>query len=448
MNTSSLLSSPSKTSWRMPIVPQAYDRSPLTSEEQWALAHFQETSLVANGARNSRSKASRTARHVLARFDLPLRDIFRLRHRGRSEPAVLDILRTMRHEMHRYQKTFRDWSPDEWRETLCSTPTLFKSRYGKASSVRTTIIDAAYLLGEVADLQSIGIGLQISLAADTYFGRERMAQQSQRLLDALAKKGYADGGERAQEVRQCLSMIFVLNRSPHFEDITEELLASVEVGRHSLQHIWNKVIVGLQALNIISRAPRESDGDPHRFDGSGMAREWFLWCTAWYEQCVDLTPGVRQDYVYHLLAVGRWLHEHAPDIHTPEHWTEELALFFRRDLCSWTGGQYGSSKGRQILSHKGELGKPLKAQAIDHYLSAMRRYFSDLMKRPHTIDNTLARRIKLDFVPQDAFQAPAPIRHALDAADPRDVDLQVWAKLVIAAATLAKTDLRQGQPIH
>ena len=52
-----------------------------------------------------------------------------------------------------------------------------------------------------------------------------------------------------------------------------------------------------------------------------------------------------------------------------------------------------------------------------------------------------ARRISLDFVPKEVLTTPAPIRKALDAASPRDIDVQVWAKLAIAAATLSAQDL-------
>ncbi len=90
MLNSSQICSPAEHVWRMPITPGDYDRRPFTSEEQQALAHFCETSSVAPDAKNSRSRASRAARHKLARFDFPLRDVFRLRHQGRSESALLD----------------------------------------------------------------------------------------------------------------------------------------------------------------------------------------------------------------------------------------------------------------------------------------------------------------------------------------------------------------------
>src|SRR5260370_20622958 len=71
----------------------------------------------------------------------------------------------------------------------------------------------------------------------------------------------------------------------------------------------------------------------------------------------------------------------------------------------------------------------------------MRRYLTDLTKRPYAVNGESARRISLDFVPREVLTTPAPIRKALDAASPRDINLQVWAKLTIAAATLSANDL-------
>src|SRR5207247_4540623 len=68
-------------------------------------------------------------------------------------------------------------------------------------------------------------------------------------------------------------------------------------------------------------------------------------------------------------------------------------------------------------------------------------YLTDLTKRPYAVNGESARRISLDFVPKEVLTTPAPIRKALDAASPRDIDVQVWAKLAIAAATLSAQDL-------
>jgi len=236
-------------------------------------------------------------------------------------------------------------------------------------------------------------------------------------------------------------MLFLLNRSPYLEDLTEELLIEVGTGSRAKQWSQRKITNGLYDLGLLAPQEEETDPLPTPFDPEGMAPEWFAWCMAWYERAVDFTLLVRQGYVHRILAVGRWLQERFPDIREPSQWTEELALCFRAEVCSWTAGQYGSKRGRQTLSTKKMLGQPMRSYGIAHYLTSMRRYLTDLTKRPYAVNGEPARRISLDFVPKEVLTTPAPIRKALDAASPRDIDVQVWAKLAIAAATLSAQDL-------
>jgi len=93
------------------------------------------------------------------------------------------------------------------------------------------------------------------------------------------------------------------------------------------------------------------------------------------------------------------------------------------------------------LERKGKLGEPLQAISINHYLNALRRYFTDLTKRVQAVNGEPARKIWLDFTPADALATPAHIKRAVDAVAPRDIELRVWAKLAIAAATLSPDDL-------
>ncbi len=430
--------------WQMPIVPENYDRSPLTHEERQALEHLGHASRRASGTSNSGSRESFAARKALARLNQPLTDVFRLRHQDRTKIRISSVHLVMHREMYRHGKMFWDWSPDEWIETLCSTPALFDAKYGRMTCSRISIMDVAYLLGGVTDLRLIGLELLVAQAANTYFGEEIVAQHCSKVVDVLLGKGYRDSPTNVRLLRQYLSMLFILNRSPYLEDISEELLASIEAGGETMRWIKGKITLGLQLLDILPSEPKENLFAPVTFDSSRMPQEWYAWCLAWYEQAVDLSPRVRQNYLSRLLAVGRWLYQHAPQVRVPEQWTEELALRFRSDLCSWTNGQYGSSRGQRWLRTKGELGKPLQAHGLVRYLVALSRYFSDLTRRPHAVNGEPACRIKLDFVPKEVFTTPDHIRRALDTAAPRDIDLQVWAKLTIAAATLAQSDLPHG----
>jgi hypothetical protein len=49
------------------------------------------------------------------------------------------------------------------------------------------VMDAAYLLGNVSDLRSVGIGRNAVSTAAVYFGRELLTQQCTRMFDLLKK---------------------------------------------------------------------------------------------------------------------------------------------------------------------------------------------------------------------------------------------------------------------
>src|SRR2546429_4751983 len=101
-------------SWKMPIVPEQYDRSPLTAEEQWAL----ERSLWVDRPR-ANSHEAKAMRRILTRFDLPVADVYYLRHRGHRTATEGHTVaqNLMRQEMHRHGKMFWEWSTQEWMET-------------------------------------------------------------------------------------------------------------------------------------------------------------------------------------------------------------------------------------------------------------------------------------------------------------------------------------------
>ncbi|MBO0782597.1 MAG: site-specific integrase, partial [Ktedonobacteraceae bacterium] len=129
---------------------------------------------------------------------------------------------------------------------------------------------------------------------------------------------------------------------------------------------------------------------------------------------------------------------------TPEQWTEDLALRFRVDVCTWTNGQYSSDLGQHLLQKAGKLGKPTVPRTIACYLTVLRRFLYDLVRRPHSVGGAQARRIRLDFSPIEVLTTPRHIRQLMDLASPRDIDLRTWARLAIAAATLSASDLPQG----
>src|SRR5258708_25249991 len=109
--------------WRMPIVPENYDRRPPTPEEWQALEHLSQRHGC--GIYDPRSRESRAARRIFARFDVPIADVFRLRHQGYSEEMIHEVLRVMHCEMLRHGKSFWDCAEQEGLDTLCPPRAIF-----------------------------------------------------------------------------------------------------------------------------------------------------------------------------------------------------------------------------------------------------------------------------------------------------------------------------------
>ena len=150
----------------------------------------------------------------------------------------------------------------------------------------------------------------------------------------------------------------------------------------------------------LSRA-KEQLSVTNTFDSDGMDQEWYAGVWPGFNRAVDLTPRVRRDYMASP-ACGRSLAVHTLSSHSyaPEQWTEELALRFRSDLCSWTNGQYGSNERTTVAQNERNIG-PTHTGTWSCPLSTsqLNRFFSDLTRQPHCIHGEPARRIRLDFVP-------------------------------------------------
>lgn len=219
--------------------------------------------------------------------------------------------------------------------------------------------------------------------------------------------------------------------------------------------IRNKCALALERMGVLAPPPagqstrllplhpqRAAIEQQRPTDDGRIAPTWYSWCLAWRDLSQgDFAPRIQSHYLTHLLATGRWLAEQHPTIVSPEQWTEELALAYRAALSSETVGHYAGSQAQAKLRTQGRFGKPLGHKSIKARLIALRRFFHDLQKRPHSVNGEPARRIPLRFNPSVSLGVPDATRRALEDVDPRDIDLAVWRKLAGAAARLSEDDL-------
>src|SRR6266567_3842458 len=89
-NALALTAGPTKV-WTMPILPEHYDRSPLTQEE-WQALEYCGSHITANpGDRNCLEY--RVAKQKLDRFNRPVADVFYLRNPEHRRPGQCDSRR-------------------------------------------------------------------------------------------------------------------------------------------------------------------------------------------------------------------------------------------------------------------------------------------------------------------------------------------------------------------
>jgi len=429
--------------WRMPVRPQDYpDRAPeLRHEEREALGVLLTTTRWHGGERRFIE-----ARRVVERLDRPMLDVIALRQRDRKAPDRVGLA-LMRRAMWRRGTTLWAWAEADWHVVVGPSAAAYYAGESRLEG-RVILLDAAYLLGGLADLSAVGHMGEIMDSARAYFGADLFARQVGRLAAVLVGQagcGFGDGPAATFRLRQALARLFVLNRSPYLEDLTAAFLEAHVPPRRSRDHFaFRRVVTGLECLGIVDRAdaPRVARLDD-AYDVAGVAPHWAAWCLAWGRRNTRLAPAGRRQVVNGALAAGRWLRDTHPHVTSPEQWDEDLALDYVRAVCDMTAGQYGTADGQRTLRAQGGWGRSLGPAGIHSKLGHMRNFFSGLQDYPHAVDGQSARRIAVRFKPAQAFATPPPIKRLLQP-DPRDIDQVLWYKLVYAAATLAEGDLPPG----
>lgn len=423
--------------WVMPVVPEAYDRYPLTDQEKEVLKGYL-AAPIASGERTA-------CRQALQRLIQPIKDLWKLRHPtnvgNRSCSSVIAFLIS---EMDTRQTAFWQWSRNDWVEILSVTPHRKPSYF----TTRPTLIDMAYLLCDFDRLYAIGRLDWLPMAC-AIFGREIVDTQIQRLsgyLEGSQGFGYSSTRDASDRWQRVISTVMLICRSPYFAGLTYERLMAIaeHVDNYTSTVIRNRCALALERMGILDRGVRpqlQASNGHQQLEPGELSPTWYAWCLAWRDLAVgEFAPG-RSNYLPHLLAAGRWLAKHHPEIVSPEQWTEELALTYRAALSKELIGQYAGPTAQPMLKAKELFGKPLGHRSIQARLIALRRFFSDLQKRPHSVQGEPARKIPLHFNPHISFTVPDATRRAIEDVEPRDIDLTIWRKLAGAAARLSEADL-------
>jgi integrase len=375
-----------------------------------------------------------STRDILQQLLHPLQDALAVLKPTRS--TCDQTIRVMLCEMYRRNTPFWVWSEEEWKEVLGSDERTYALRQGWAGSQthsRRTIAALAYLFQVFADLSFLSTCIKVGPLARRIFGHEPVDEAIADISTILRSWGYER--KDATFFNTGIAYLFLYNRSPALADLSAEVLEHVArtCPLPLAQHSFFPISRALFGLGLIERALPNRSGPSTPIatgtDGS-MHAAWLMWCDRWYKQ----SPLYRRKGIYyHLLAVGRWLQVHHPEVTSPADFTYDLAAELVAVINEMTVGEWSSPTHPSTIP-PGRVGQPLRPGGKAYCLYALRTFIRDCQQW-----EWIASHIN----PVRAFQTP---RHILNqrGPDPRVVEKSRWAKLLWAALNLEEKDLPLG----
>jgi integrase len=405
--------------WSSSLNPELYDRNPaLTSREARALRSHVHEHHPAKSALHDR----------IRRLVEPLGDLLnhtKLRRRVRPF-LVLYLLR----EMSRRGRSFWGWTMEEWIETINKHP-----------AQQQHLIAAAYLLCGFAELDAVGWRHPLYVKfAQKVFGQNCVDGVLDRVRTLLVEWGYS-GRATMRHIPRTVCEALLANRSPCLEDLTIEVLKTVEENRNqnkkrkegtgSRPSVWlvavSRVLTRLgvirEPLSSIRKIPAWKT-EKSELAGN-VSTEWANLCKFWFDTSTLCFNSRRRSY-YFLLNIGRWVgHEH-PEATSPAQWTRGLAAD-----CVAMVSRMRSGDWTEATKSVRNLGQPLAANTKAASLSIVRRFFRDLQEW-----ETIPRR----FDPLRTFATPKTIVAQI-GPNPRVIADDVWAKLLWAGLNFTADDL-------
>jgi integrase len=421
--------------WRSPVAAHRFDTAAaVRAEEARAIQEL--------GVRNLRQlqyhDPSAPSWRVIRRLLQPLEAV----NAGLDSPptphrrrAMLDVIAVLLVRCAEAGRTFWVWTTQEWVHLLGRDQAEFRrTAPGWAGDeVRPYLAAHAHLLGSFTEFHLLGSFQRLTLSW-RIFGRDRVNGEITRARAVLAGWGYQLGRDDDTLLPVVACQLFLLNRSPHLEDLTTELFDHVRRDRlldgtrlntlHALQR-------AVSALGFCD-PPRRNTGR-HSARATGGAQVWQQWADRWHATST-LTPRARGNVRSKLLKVGRWLEAEHPDAADPAAWTRQTCAAWVAALDRMNVGDYV----QRTAGLNDRIGKPLAASSKEGQLSAVRRFFADCQEW-----EWLPRR----FDPQRALATPRSVA-ALLGPNPRVIADEIWAKLLWAGLNLQEADLPVTQAGH
>ncbi|WP_411130391.1 tyrosine-type recombinase/integrase [Streptomyces sp. x-19] len=353
-------------------------------------------------------------------------------HRRR---AMLDVIALLLTHSTETGRTYWGWTTQEWARLLGRTQAEFRQHVPAwaGDEVRPYLAAHAYLLGSFNEFHQLGSFQRLTLSW-RIFGRDRVTGEFARIRTVLGAWGYQLGEDDDTLLPSVACQLFLLNRSPHLEDLDTALFDRVrrdrllEGARLNTLHALQRAVAELGFCD----PPLQSTGR-HSARATGGAKVWEQWADRWHDTST-LTPRVRGSIRSTLLRVGRWIAAEQPDAADPTDWTQQTCATWIAALDRMKVGDYT----QRTVGLKDRLGKPLEAPTKAGQITALRTFFRECQQW-----EWLSRR----FNPLRALAIPRSIT-ALLGPDPRVIADEVWAKLLWAGLNLDPADLPQTRSGH
>jgi integrase len=346
-------------------------------------------------------------------------------HRRR---AMLDVVAVLLVRSAEVGRTFWGWTAQEWVHLLGHNQSEFlqNAPAWAGDEVRPYLAAHAYLLGSFTEFHRLGSFQRLTLSW-RIFGRDRVSGEIARVRAVLAEWGYQLGSAGDTLLPMVACQLFLLNHSPHVEDLATEVFDRVRRDRLLSGAQMNTLYALQRAVSALGFCdPPDSNAGRYPAKATGGAPVWEQWADRWHATST-LTPRTRRNVRSNLLKTGRWLQAEHPDAADPAAWTRETCAAWVAALDRMNVGDYV----QRTAGLKDRIGKPLQASSKEGQLAAIRRFFTDCQEW-----EWLPRR----FDPQRALATPRSIA-ALLGPNPRVIADEIWAKLLWAGLNLQTGDL-------
>ncbi len=434
--------------WNMPILLESYPhRDPSVTDEEAALMkRYMMTPM------NEIAGQAKGMLEQLQRFDRPFLDTIQLR--TKSDKPVARSRRHLFKYMVQTRTAFWSWSKETWAEVIQSIPEARPHNAG----IWIWMITLAYLFSDFLYVDALTPYTDI---AYTLFGKDRVDEEVDKLYTPLTGLGYSQQPQGKWRFRRLCTLVMLVNKSPSAEALSAQVIVTINdlltripdksrtEGQRELIHLQASLchlgIIDEPAI-LASKSEQLVFPPPSWQSDTTVDPTWLAWISAFYEQTPHRTARTFRNVCYHLLTAGRWLKKVHPEISDPTEWDESLAAEYLAYTCQALRGDQMSLKNGLYATYQATPQK-LGPAGIDHRLSAMRCFFSHLQRRAYTVQGKHYPKLQLTWLPSEAFKTPDAIRAAIQP-NPRDIQEDIWFKLIWTACTLSKEQLDAAGTLH